>query len=208
MSSDIILKVLTLGESTVGKTSIILRYTDNVFHRDQIATIGIDFKNKIFDFKGKKTKLLLWDTAGQERFKNLASQYYKGADGVLIVYDITSKSTFEKTRNWVQQLSEKADLYTLVIYLIGNKSDLPNRQVTYEEGKKFADENNMKFFETSALVEDKKISDMFDNLVNDLFEKNFNEKDEDTPISNIKISKEINEEADRVNKKNKKNCCK
>lgn len=207
MSSDIILKVLTLGESTVGKTSIILKYTDNIFNSDQVATIGIDFKNKRFTFKGKETKLLLWDTAGQERFKNLASQYYKGADGVLIVFDITSKTSFDKTKNWIQQLSEKADLYALVIYLIGNKKDLPNRQVTYEEGKKCAEENNMKYFETSASTEDNNIGEMFTSLVSDLYEKNFNEKDDDIPQPKLQLSKEMVTNADKSNTKLKKKCC-
>lgn len=206
MSSDIIFKVLTLGETSVGKTSIIIRYIENRFHSEQISTIGIDFKNKFVNYQGKKIKLLLCDTAGQERFKNIASQYYRGADGVLLVYDISNRESFEKTKIWIHQLSKKADLLSLVLYLIGNKSDIPNRKITFKEGEKYAKDNNMQFFETSAFNTDNNINVMFEKLIADMYDTNkekFDESVDDIPV-NIRIGKELSEGTKSKNKK----CCK
>ena len=119
MSADYIIKLLTLGETEVGKTSIVLRYSDDKFHDNKIATIGIDFKIKIIKKGNEKIKVSIYDTAGQERFKNIVKHYYKGANGVLLIYDITKRDTFEKLEFWLEDLKENSDnLNNLFIYLI------------------------------------------------------------------------------------------
>ena len=152
MSANYIIKLLTLGETEVGKTSIVLRYSDDKFHESKIATIGIDFKVKMIKKGNEKIKVSIYDTAGQERFKNIVKHYYKGANGVLLIFDITKRDTFEKLDYWLTDLQENSDnLDNLFIYLIGNKIDLEaERKVSTEEANKFAQENNLSYIEVSA----------------------------------------------------------
>ena len=149
--SDLVLKILTLGESTVGKTSIIMRYTDNTFSQQFLSTVGIDFKAKIIEYKDKKIKVLLVDTSGQVRFRNIAANYYKSADGILFVYDITSKDSLAKFEYWLSQIKQSSNISSDSIFLFGNKNDMEKeRQITIEEGKVMADKYNLRFFEGSA----------------------------------------------------------
>ena len=104
MSANYIIKILTLGDTEVGKTSIVLRYSDDKFHDNKIATIGIDFKIKIIKKGKEKIKVSIYDTAGQERFQNIVKHYYRGANGVLLVYDITKRKTFEKLNFWINDI--------------------------------------------------------------------------------------------------------
>ena len=151
MSNEYITKILTLGDTTVGKTSIILRFTKEKYTENRLATIGVDFKSQIMQIENNRVKVLIWDTAGQERFKNIASQYYNGGDGAILVFDITNKSTFERISYWLYELNQKKDLKELALVLVGNKIDLKdNRQVSSEEAQSFAKQNNIKYFETSA----------------------------------------------------------
>ena len=151
MSNEFITKILTLGDTTVGKTSIILRFTKEKYTENRLATIGVDFKSQIMQIENNRVKVLIWDTAGQERFKNIASQYYNGGDGAILVFDITNKSTFERISYWLDELNQKKDLKELALVLVGNKIDLKdNRQVSSEEAQSFAKQNNIKYFETSA----------------------------------------------------------
>ena len=151
MSNEYITKILTLGDTTVGKTSIILRFTKEKYTENRLATIGVDFKSQIMQIENNRVKVLIWDTAGQERFKNIASQYYNGGDGAILVFDITNKSTFERISYWLNELNQKKDLKELALVLVGNKIDLKdNRQVSSEEAQSFAKQNNIKYFETSA----------------------------------------------------------
>ena len=151
MSNEYITKILTLGDTTVGKTSIILRFTKEKYTENRLATIGVDFKSQIMQIENNRVKVLIWDTAGQERFKNIASQYYNGGDGAILVFDITNKSTFERISYWLDELNQKKDLKELALVLVGNKIDLKdNRQVSSEEAQSFAKQNNIKYFETSA----------------------------------------------------------
>ena len=151
MSNEYITKILTLGDTTVGKTSIILRFTKEKYTENRLATIGVDFKSQIMQIENNRVKVLIWDTAGQERFKNIASQYYNGGDGAILVFDITNKSTFERISYWLNELNQKKDLKELALVLVGNKIDLKdNREVSSEEAQSFAKQNNIKYFETSA----------------------------------------------------------
>ena len=165
MSANYIIKLLTLGDTEVGKTSIVLRYSDDKFHQNKISTIGVDFKVKMITKGNEKIKISIYDTAGQERFKNIVKHYYKGANGILLIYDISKRITFEKLQFWLDDLKENADIDNLFIYLVGNKNDKKEeREVTFEEGNKFAKEKNLPFIEVSAKTGEN-INQLFDDMI-------------------------------------------
>ena len=205
MSADYIIKLLTLGETEVGKTSIVLRYSDDKFHDNKIATIGIDFKIKIIKKGDKKIKVSIYDTAGQERFKNIVKHYYKGANGVLLIYDIMKRDTFEKLEFWLEDLKENSDnLNNLFIYLIGNKNDLEERrEVDFEEANNFAKEKNIPYIEVSAKTGNN-IKKLFDEMLKGTLSKIItNEKKENNLSNSINLSFLENEETSSKNKM----CC-
>ena len=141
---------MRIGESLVGKTALITRYTNNSFSGTYLTTVGIDFQTKLININDKTIKVELWDTAGQERFRNIAKNYFQSSDGFLIVYDITSKDSFEKLSFWNEQINLNAPEKTKYI-IVGNKKDLEEkREVKTEEGENLAKKNNVKFYETSA----------------------------------------------------------
>jgi Ras-related protein Rab-1A len=147
---DYLFKLLLIGNSAVGKSSLLLRFSDNIFNESFLPTIGVDFKIRTLDLNSKIAKLQIWDTAGQERFKNITSSYYKGAHGVILVYDITDRSSFKDVENWLQEVQKHAN-ENIVKLLVGNKCDLESqRQVTTDEGKDLAQSLGIKFVETSA----------------------------------------------------------
>lgn len=135
---DLSLKIIILGDSSVGKTNILTRYTKNLFSDDSKTTIGVEFGTKILDLNNHKIKLQIWDTAGQERYKAVTVAYYKGSKGAFIVYDVTNKSSFDNLENWIKDIKKNGDKETSII-IVGNKTDLEKREVTYEQGKKFAE---------------------------------------------------------------------
>eukprot|EP00746_Dinoflagellata_sp_MGD_P039261 gnl/MRDRNA2_/MRDRNA2_19467_c0_seq1.p1 gnl/MRDRNA2_/MRDRNA2_19467_c0~~gnl/MRDRNA2_/MRDRNA2_19467_c0_seq1.p1 ORF type:complete len:235 (+),score=51.71 gnl/MRDRNA2_/MRDRNA2_19467_c0_seq1:88-705(+) len=147
---DHLFKLLIIGDSGVGKSSILLRFCDDDFNEKQASTIGVDFKTKFMQVKGKKLKLALWDTAGQERFRTLTSSYYRGAQGICLVYDCTQKATFEHIKFWQDEVRKYSTNQDAVLMLIANKVDLPNAEVTRAEGEEFAFANSMMFIECSA----------------------------------------------------------
>ena len=147
---EFIFKVLLLGNSNVGKSSLFLRFVDDIWNDTFVPTIGVDFKIKTFELDEKKIKMQIWDTAGQERFKNIISSYYRGAHGILLIYDVTDKDSFRNLANWLIEIEKNANKNVLKV-VIGNKTDLENRRViTYNQGKEFADTYGLKFLETSA----------------------------------------------------------
>ena len=149
---DFLIKIALLGDSSVGKTNLVLRYTENTFSLNVAQTVGYDYKSKTIILKklNKKAKLQIWDTAGQERFMALSKTVYQKVDGIILVYDISSLSSFQNLLNWIKTIKEIND--DLPIMIIGNKIDKEDeRIITFEDGKQFADENKMNFFETSAL---------------------------------------------------------
>ncbi|KAL6950193.1 Rab GTPase ypt32 [Hanseniaspora vineae] len=151
---DILFKLVLIGDSGVGKSNLLTRFTANEFNIDSKSTIGVEFANRIVQIEGKKIKAQIWDTAGQERYRAITSAYYRGAMGALIVYDITKSKSYENCSDWLKELKENADS-NIVIGLIGNKSDLAhNRSVPTEEARNFAQENHLLFTETSALEND------------------------------------------------------
>lgn len=142
-------KLLVVGESGVGKTCMLLRFADNQFDENFLSTIGVDFKVKEIVCDEKKVKLQIWDSAGQERFRNITSSYYRNCSGIIIVYDITSKDSFEKVSDWVEEVRRYVP--TAPLLLVGNKCDLEDkRQVTPDEGKELATRLGLIFLETSA----------------------------------------------------------
>ena len=168
MNEEKVFKVLLLGDSTVGKTCFLMKYTDKSFQEIHMSTIGLDYRLKTMTLKnGKTVKLQIWDTAGQDRFKAITKNYYKSANGIIIIYDITSLQTYENVKVWIEQIREEAP-QNVVIYIAGNKIDLEEeRKVKTEEGQKLAEEYGFPFLETSA-KNDININETFENLVEDI----------------------------------------
>ena len=161
------IKIMVIGESLVGKTALITKYTKNTFGGAYLTTVGIDFQDKFLNINGKEIKIELWDTAGQERFRNIAKNYFQSSDGFLLVYDLTKKSSFEKLDFWNEQISLNAPKETKYI-LVGNKKDLEDqREVKIEEGEEFAKKNNIKFYETSA-KDGTNVIDVFETLAKEI----------------------------------------
>lgn len=145
---DYLFKLLLIGDSGVGKSSILIRFTDDSYSEAFISTIGVDFKIKSIELDGKHIKLQLWDTAGQERFRTITSSYYRGAHGIIIVFDLTDLESFENIQQWLLEIN-KYSYKNICKILVGNKSDLINKRIV-NEGKSYADSLNIPYIETSA----------------------------------------------------------
>ena len=203
------LKLLSLGETGVGKTSIISMYAENSFFANQEATIGIDFKTKNLKYKNKQFKILIWDTAGQERFRKITNQYYNNADGIFLVYDITQNNTFEQISYWINEINNKIDKNKIGIILIGNKIDInEKRQVSIEQAQKIAECFNIPYIETSA-SKGENIDECFNLLIEEILKKKginetINELNNENKEKDEKIN--LNNENNNIIKTNKK-CC-
>lgn len=147
---DFLLKALLVGDSGVGKSSILLRFTADEFDDQQLSTIGVDFKVKFIDVGGRRVKLFVWDTAGQERFRTLTSSYYRGAQGIVLVYDCTNRQSFESLTFWQQEVKKNCSNQDAIKLLVANKIDRGRPEVSREEGERFAMDHSMLFIETSA----------------------------------------------------------
>ena len=195
---DYLYKIALLGDATVGKTNLVLRFTDNTFSLNITPTVGYDYKSKtiFLDKYNKKVNLQIWDTAGQERFMALSKTVYQRVDGVMLVYDITRRPTFDNILSWITRVKEYKANFPIMI--IGNKIDKEDeRQVTYEEGKNLADENKLTFFETSAL-NGGNVDEAFLNFANEV-------------LDNLKANTSLNNDNDNLSiekSKKKKKCCK
>eukprot|EP00002_Diphylleia_rotans_P004524 TRINITY_DN13365_c0_g1_i1.p1 TRINITY_DN13365_c0_g1~~TRINITY_DN13365_c0_g1_i1.p1 ORF type:complete len:212 (-),score=44.46 TRINITY_DN13365_c0_g1_i1:341-976(-) len=146
---DVLLKLLLLGNSGVGKSSIMSRFTTNSFSEHHIATLGIDFQFRTENIAGKQVKMQIWDTAGQERFNSITQSYYRGVSGFLLVYDVTDRSSFDATRRWMADINQQVTGKARVI-LVGNKTDIPHRVVSSAEGQALAREFGIPYCECSA----------------------------------------------------------
>ena len=192
---DVKYKIMVLGESKVGKTSLIKRYTKDQFGGVYLTTVGMDFQDKIIEIEDKKVRLQVWDTAGQERFRNVTKSYFQSSQGLVLVYDITDRESFEKLNFWVDNIKNNAPENAKKI-LVGNKCDLANeRQVSYEEGEKKASNYNIKFFESSA-KEGTNVKEFFFYLANEIYQ------DEKTKGKDNKKTVQLDSK-----KKGKKGCC-
>ena len=168
---DVKYKIMVLGESKVDKTSLIKRYTKDQFGGVYLTTVGMDFQDKIIEIEDKKVRLQLWDTAGQERFRNVTKSYFQSSQGLVLVYDITDRESFEKLNFWVDNIKNFAPENAKFI-LVGNKCDLANeRKVSYEEGENYAKNLNIKFFEASAR-DGTNVNELFFYLANEIYQDN------------------------------------
>eukprot|EP01113_Clastostelium_recurvatum_P010747 TRINITY_DN1539_c0_g1_i1.p1 TRINITY_DN1539_c0_g1~~TRINITY_DN1539_c0_g1_i1.p1 ORF type:complete len:225 (+),score=42.44 TRINITY_DN1539_c0_g1_i1:100-774(+) len=150
--NDYLFKIVIIGDSSVGKSNLLVRFTRNEYNEKSKATIGVDFGTKSIEIEGRTVTAQCWDTAGQERFRAVTSGYYRGAVGAMIVYDITNKTSFKNVTRWLNELREMADPEILIM-MVGNKCDLePQREVPTNEAKAFAEGNKISFLETSALT--------------------------------------------------------
>jgi small GTP-binding protein len=151
-SGETLVKMLIIGESAVGKSCLLLRFAEGKFTESFLTTIGIDFKVRHVEIDDAKIKLQIWDTAGQEKFRTITKAYYRGAHGILLVYDVTSIESFNQTRQWMQSIQENMSDPVAVIF-VGNKCDM-ERTVLKEEAQELANEFNVEYFETSAKTGD------------------------------------------------------
>lgn len=167
---DHLFKILLVGDSGVGKTCILLRFTAGEFREDTRNTVGVDLKVKMVHARGKKLKLTIWDTAGQERFRTLTSAYYRGAHGIVLVYDVTSRESFENVQHWLKEIDIYSTNESCVKLLVANKiDDAARRAVSKKEGSAFARANAMLFIECSAKTQDG-IQQAFDEVVQKMLE--------------------------------------
>lgn len=147
---DYLYKNLLIGDSGVGKSCLLLRFADDTYTESYISTIGVDFKIRTIELDGKTIKLQIWDTAGQERFRTITSSYYRGAHGIIIVYDVTDQESFNNVKSWLQEIDRFASEHVCKL-LVGNKNDMTSKKVvSTETAKEFADSLGIKFLETSA----------------------------------------------------------
>uniref|UniRef100_A0A672ZRY3 Ras-related protein ORAB-1-like n=1 Tax=Sphaeramia orbicularis TaxID=375764 RepID=A0A672ZRY3_9TELE len=147
---DYLFKLLLIGDSGVGKSCLLLRFADDTYTESYISTIGVDFKIRTIELDGKTIKLQIWDTAGQERFRTITSSYYRGAHGIIVVYDVTDQESFNNVKQWLQEIDRYASENVNKL-LVGNKCDLTTKKVVdYTTAKEFADSLGIPFLETSA----------------------------------------------------------
>ena len=200
---EINLKILILGDSSVGKTSLLLKYADGYFPTIYVATIGVEYKIKKININGADINLQIWDTAGQERFRSITKNFMKGADGIMYVYDITQKSSFDNLKSWIRSSEESTEGFKKLI--AGNKSDLEiDRVVQNESLTKYCEDKNIKGLEVSAKT-GSKVNEAFETLARLIVGK----------MSKEEIIKKYSEIArdrglsinNKENKKEKKKCC-
>ena len=191
---EFVFKILLLGDSEVGKSCFLMRYSDNVFVENYITTIGLDYKLKSVKLdSGKTIKVQLWDTAGQDKYRTIAKNYFKGSHGILLLYDVTKQSSFQNIRDWIQDIREEVS-QKAIIFLIGNKIDLVDkRKISKEKGIELAEEYKLPFFEASA-----KSGENVDEVFKALYKK----------ISEVygDLEKEMGTKLNK-RKKNQRKCC-
>ena len=196
-------KILVLGDSMVGKSAFILRFCENKFEEDSLSTIGLDTKTKFITRQNQKIQLQIWDTAGQERFRSIAKSCYKGAHGILLVYDITNLDTFKHIKNWIGDIKNKINkpMDQIALYVIGNKCDLPEekRKVDDEDKAKLKAEFGLDIMEVSAKI-DKNINESMIALIDKMLQLGIGlkkEDDDEEDGQNLEVNKS----------KKKKDCC-
>ncbi|CAO3624598.1 unnamed protein product [Cunninghamella blakesleeana] len=171
-SYNYIIKYIIVGDSGVGKSCLLLQFTDKRFYAGRELTIGVEFGTRFITVDGKQIKLQIWDTAGQESFRSITQSYYRGAAGALLVYDISRRESFEHISTWLADVRRHANPQTTVV-LVGNKSDLDEsqRQVTAEEAEKFAKENGIALFLETSAKSAKNVEEVFVKTAEDVYEK-------------------------------------
>ncbi|EKE42164.1 hypothetical protein ENUP19_0146G0019 [Entamoeba nuttalli] len=204
---DFLYKIVLVGESGVGKSNLLLRFTRNEFDPDKRSTIGVEFATRSINYCDKNIRAQIWDTAGQERYRAITNAYYRGALGALVVYDITKKTSFESVEKWLAELHENADK-KVVQMVIGNKCDLSQtREVQTTEGEELAKKNNAFFFETSAL-DGSNVEEAFMTLLKKIYDDSSKSVDgEQSNTNEIKPATEPIDLGSQNNKPEEKKCC-
>ena len=204
---DYLLKYIIVGDSSVGKSNLLMKFIQNKFTEEYLTTIGVEFGTKNIKVNNKIYRIQIWDTAGQEYFRSIARAYFKNCVCAMVVYDITCKESFENVKNWLQDIHEESPK-TVLICLIGNKIDLEDKRIiTFDEGKKFATENGIIFMETSAKTGEG-INEIFEQSVKEIEKKmkeNFYDLNSET--CGIKKGKLKNIDLNSDKKKIKNGCC-
>ncbi|WPK27520.1 hypothetical protein PUMCH_004911 [Australozyma saopauloensis] len=204
-------KIVLIGDSGVGKSNLLSRFTRDEFNLESKSTIGVEFATRTLEIDGKRVKAQIWDTAGQERYRAITSAYYRGAVGALIVYDISKTESYESVSRWLKELKEHADA-NIVIELVGNKSDLDHlRAVPTEEAKSFATENSLLFTEASALSSDN-VELSFHLLLKNIYEMiSKHQLDTTENVSSVRPSGgptiSLTPAPQKKKSKNNSNCC-
>ncbi|XP_028649927.1 LOW QUALITY PROTEIN: ras-related protein Rab-25b [Erpetoichthys calabaricus] len=201
---NFVFKVVLIGESGVGKSNLLSRFTKNEFNHDSRTTIGVEFSTRTVIVDGLTVKAQIWDTAGLERYRAITSAYYRGAVGALLVYDISKHLTYVSVERWLKELYDHADPH-IVVMLVGNKSDLAHvRAVPTEEARDFAGKNGLLFIETSAL-ESTNVETAFHNVLSEIYKKVASKKVTRGSISAVTLSNPNFANAEQ--EEEKKSCC-
>ncbi|ESQ35906.1 hypothetical protein EUTSA_v10008742mg [Eutrema salsugineum] len=206
---DYLFKVVLIGDSGVGKSNLLSRFTRNEFCLESKSTIGVEFATRTLQVEGRTVKAQIWDTAGQERYRAITSAYYRGALGALLVYDVTKPTTFENVSRWLKELRDHADS-NIVIMLIGNKTDLKHlRAVATEDAQSYAEKEGLSFIETSAL-EALNVEKAFQTILSEIYriisKKSISSDQATANANNIKEGQTI-DVATSSESNNKKPCC-
>lgn len=201
---DHLFKIVLVGDSGVGKSNLLSRFTRNMFTNDEKSTIGVEFATRLVPMEdGKKIKAQIWDTAGQERYRAITNAYYRGALGAMLVYDVTKQNTFENIPRWLRELRDYANR-DIVLILVGNKCDLVDsslRQVTEEQAKNLAAEFSLPFIETSA-KSGLNVDDGFNQIIKTIYDNAFK-----TGAAPEGASNAVSITAENAGKNNPKKCC-
>ena len=195
-----VLPLMLLGDGQVGKTSLILKLTGNTFNDSQLTTVGKESYIYQVKLHGYDLKMKIWDTAGQERFKSMSIQVIKNSDAVILVYAINDINSFNSLDMWLSKLNDATDLSKKPIIIVGNKSDVNDRKISYEEGKKYAESKGYNFYETSA-----KSGDNIEEAFNDIFEQLYKTFEEE--ITGKKQYNAAGMAIEKGKKDKKKKCC-
>lgn len=196
---DYLLKIIFIGDSTVGKSSLICRFTDDILTEEEGTTIGIDFRLKTIDVDNIRYKIQIWDTAGQERFKSLVGAFYRGAHGVMVVYDMTNIESFHNVKNWIKEVEYKCGEKMPLFCVIGNKYDLTEKiRITDDDIRELTSKYQCSHIKTSALHK-KEISEAFNTMIKEMHDKNI--------VPNSIVKKEANLPLNINKNKNRRSCC-
>ena len=206
MNYDKICQLLIIGDTSVGKTSLITRYTNGTFKEEYLATVGLDYYSKEEIINNKTINIKIWDTAGQERFKALTQSYFRNAEGVILAFDVTNTSSYDNLKDWIGSIKKNLEGKNIFLPLIivGNKIDMEeSREVEKETAEQFATENNYKYFEASA-----KTGEGVDDAVRDLVNQVLNNNQIDEQKMEARKSVQLKEEDHNEREvKKKKGCC-
>lgn len=202
MEPEVLFRVIIVGDTGVGKSCLLLRFTENRFKEQHNVTIGVEFGSRSIVLEDQSVKLQIWDTAGQESFRSITRSFYRKADGVMLMYDITAKHTFENCRYWLDEIKQNSDL-DIVVYLVGNQVDLDSdmgREVSTDEGQTFAGIHQLSGFKETSAKSGVNVEDVFRELTMALFNKWRMKKDLEPAAAQVILAPTVNHKANN-------NCC-